>query len=539
MKRILAWVLAVFSFGMLLAMAACGEPGEPGGDGTRPAGTEIVIFMASDKVAGTNESAVKAAVEEKFWEDTGISIDLNIQIKNKSDFASTMTNAMASNSWDAAVSYLGIAGVDDNLIRNDAALDVTDLLLEYGQNILANTGDALNSLRSVEGIQYGITSVEQSKQYGILIRKDWMRQVGYTDDPSEVTDQVQLLNTIGQFTDMLRKFKEEIPSCEIPLAGAPWDLEYVLTSGVVEGQPSYATNVFLGEGDNVEVGPGYLHPNYGEVLSYAYQWSKMGLWEQYEAATTYSARERWFVSGTTGVYVGNPKVTELIRVARNLQATDPNAEVTIIGPLAAGGSDGVAILSDGKELRGFRAEDPAYSGLVINPRSDNAEIVVKYLNWVQASKENYELCAYGILGQDWEAIGDDQMKYPAGKEDLYLKSPSYSGAYKLVANIQISDRRLASYTETEQAWLDAAATAPCYESVTNGMFLFKPGKEIYSEFLNSQNRMMTQIIYKAWNGTQDPLLYHMEDETNGVAGFRNSSSAYLTWMTNQYLLASV
>ena len=533
-KRALVGALtAVF----MLAAVGCGGGDDPSVSTGDP--TQLTVFIASDKVKGTNESRVTEAVEKKFEEDTGKAIKLNFLVYNKSDFASAVENSKASSSWDAAVSYLGIAGVDDNLIRQGAAADLQDHLLEdYCDNILDAVGENIDSLTTVTGAIYGIPSVSERKDYGILVRKDWMKQVGYTDDATEAENSggsLKLLKTIGQFEDMLQKFKEKIPGCTIPLAGAPWDLEYVLTSGVVEGQPSYASHsvVYDADGKISEVIPGYLHENYDQVLDYAYQWSRNGLWEQFESTTTYTTREQWFYSEQVGVYVGNPKIDELIRISRRLKEYNSEAELTVIGPLIAGDAEGnVTTDAAGKERKGFRAEASAYSGLVINPRSQNQELMLEYLNWVFASKENYELCAYGIEGEDWIKVGEDEFSYPS---EAYLTKPSYSGTLKLLENKNISDRTYTGYTDTEKAWIAAARNAETYEDVLTGMFLFKPADETYNNFIAAQNKMVTEVIYKAWNGSVDPKV-SQPGESDGVKYFYSVASDYVDWMTQQYLL---
>ena len=269
MRKIIKQILiGLLALAFILGAAACSDrpEREPGNTDSGEA-TQLTVFIASDRVKGVNESKVTETVERKFKEDTGKAIKLNFLVYNKADFANAVGNSMASSSWDAAVSYLGIAGVDDNLIRRNAAADLQDYLSEdYCENIVENVGENMGALTTVTGAVYGIPSVSEQKDYGILIRKDWMKQVGYTDDAAEAESSggsLTLLKTIGQFEDMLQKFKDEIPGCSIPLAGAPWDLEYVLTSGVVEGRPSYASHSVLynDDGSVSEVIPGYLHEN--------------------------------------------------------------------------------------------------------------------------------------------------------------------------------------------------------------------------------------------------------------------------------------
>ncbi len=533
-KALIGMLLATFAFSAI----GCGDGGG-GGGGNDPA-TKLTVFIASDKEPGTNEKKVTDAVEKKFKQDTGKAIDLNFLVYDKGGFADAVTNSAASSAWDAAVSYLGIAGVDDNLIRIGAAADLQDYLEEdYCENIMDNVGDNLKSLTTVTGSVYGITSVNEVSDYGILVRKDWMKQVGYTDDEAEAAASngtLKLLKTMGQFEDMLQKFKDNIPGCTTPLAGAPWDLEYVLTAGVVEGQPSYASHSVLYNEDGTisEVVPGYLDPNYVKVLDYAYQWSRNNLWEQFESTTKYETREQWFYSEQVGVYVGNPKINELIRVARRLQEYNPAAELTVIGPLCAGDKDGnVTLDKNNQEIKGFRAEDSAYYGMVVNPRSQNQELMLEYLNWVYASQENYELCAYGIEGEDWIKVGNDKYSYPS---ESYVTTPSYSGTLKLLENINISNRMYAGYSATEVEWISTVRNAATYKGALQGMFLYKPADQIYNDYVAAQNKMVTEVIYKAWNGGVDPKVSH-PGEANGVKYFYSVSSDYVNWMTTQYLLA--
>lgn len=539
-KKVVACVLVALSMFSVVSCKGKGSSESVNGGNSTLEPTKLTIFMASDRLKGTNESKVTAKVEEKFLQDTGKAIKLNVLVYNKSDFADAVTNSAASSSWDAAVSYLGIAGVDDNLIRRGAAADLRDYL-DSGdyENITDKVGDNIKSLTTVTGNVYGVTSVNETNDYGILVRKDWMKQVGYTDSLAEAeasNGTLTLLKTMGQFEDMLAKFKAQIPGCNIPLAGAPWDLEYVLTTGVVEGQPSYASHsvIYNENGEIEEVVPGYLVDNYSKVLDYAYQWSKNGLWEQFESTTTYTTREQWFYSEQVGVYVGNPRIKELIRVARKLKEYNPDAELSIIGPLCAGDEEGNLTLDkNGEEISGFRAEDSAYSGLVLNPKSRNQQLVLEYLNWVYASRENYELCAYGIEGEDWIKNGDDKYSYPS---EAYVTKPSYSGTLKLLENINISNRTYTGYSQTELDWITTAREAKTYKGALIGMFVYKPSDEVYNDFIASQNKMVTNVIYKAWNGSIDPKISH-PGESDGVKYFYSISSAYVEWMTQQYLLA--
>lgn len=156
MRKIVKRTLAgAFTAVFALAAVGCGESGKDSSSAAPGEATQLTVFIASDKVKGTNESKVTEAVERKFEEDTGKAVKLNFLVYNKSDFASAVENSKASSSWDAAVSYLGIAGVDDNLIRQGAAADLQDYLFEdYCKNIADAVGENISSLTTVTGAVY-------------------------------------------------------------------------------------------------------------------------------------------------------------------------------------------------------------------------------------------------------------------------------------------------------------------------------------------------------------------------------------------------
>lgn len=50
----------------------------------------------------------------------------------------------------------------------------------------------------------------------------------------------------------------------------------------------------------------------------------------------------------------------------------------------------------------------------ISATSKNKERAMMFLDWMRASKENYELYMYGIKGKHWNPVGDDKYELPAG-----------------------------------------------------------------------------------------------------------------------------
>ena len=517
-------ISAMMLFGVVILSVGCNDD-PPSGE--RPKGTQVVVYMSGDYVAGSDEDRVKEVIEQKFWEDTGLSIDLDFRLKTTSDFNQSMTNAMASASWDAAVSYLGHAGIDEVLIRENAAMDITALINEYGENIKkVIDDDAFNALRSLEDKLYGIPSLNIKKQHGLLVRKDWMERVGFTDRPGD-PDGLTTLRTIDQFESMLKKFRDEIEGCTIPLIGYPWDLERVITVGPT-APSGYSYNVVMKDasGNVSEVISGKLHPSYKKTLTYAANWVKDKLWEKDNTTRPISNRETAFISGQSGVYTVNPRVTEMIRMARLVKQQDPQATFAMLDPL-------IGYDDDGNEINGGFAElNRVFSALVINPKSANAELIVKYMDWMYSDVDNYELCTYGIKGEHWLDAGEGRMKYPEGKEEEYIMATPYSGAYAMLECEEFSLRLLDTYTEEEMEWINKAGTVPTYVNQLENILFPRADAQMSLDLQTAENRFFKNVMALAWSGDLNAVrAFETEAEI-----YREKAEEYLTWRTNQYKL---
>lgn len=63
---------------------------------------------------------------------------------------------------------------------------------------------------------------------------------------------------------------------------------------------------------------------------------------------------------------------------------------------------------DGMFPSDFRAWD--YLFVPATNTEENTIRSLEFLNWVAASQENYDLCAYGILGDTWNPVGENQFE---------------------------------------------------------------------------------------------------------------------------------
>ena len=201
------------------------------------------------------------------------------------------------------------------------------------------------------------------------------------------------------------------------------------------------------------------------MLGYEYLWQKEGLWEADNQVKTKEQRITDYSNGKGAIYCVDTNILELIDVARQVKAVDKNAEFTILGPLDAVDAQGKAIENSGAFVEVSKATDC----MIINKRSEKAELILAYFDWLYSDVENYELCSYGIEGEHWVDAGEGYYSFPAGKEDRYLTNHPYSGVFKFLYNDDFAYRLYNNYTEEERGWIEKVENAKTISNPTDCM----------------------------------------------------------------------
>lgn len=541
MKKLICLLLVIAA---VFGLAACGErEDEPGGDSNlsweeaKKNAVTITAYVDESNVygayiKGSDEAYVKDTIEKKFYEDTGYAVNFNINYESHATFNTKMGGVMTTGQWDIAVGYLGKAGLDEVVLKQDVAMDLSSLLAAYPNIPDAIGEETMYATTLLTGEIIGIPSSVKSKTKAILIRKDYMTQVGYTEDKAEADASggtLKYCQTIDDFTDMLRKMKEQIPACTMPLMGNSYDIEYAITAGAC-GTAGFQFNSinYNTDGSVKEVVPGWLSEGYDEVLAYEYLWQHEGLWEADNSVKTKEQRITDYSNGKGAVFCVDTNILNLIDVARQVKAVDPSAEFTILNPL-----DGVDESGNAVEGSGAFAEiSKATDCMIINKRSEKAEIILAYMNWMYSDVENYELCSYGVEGEHWIDVGEGYFGYPEGKEDRYLVNPPYSGVFKFVSNDDFAYRLFNNYTEQEREWIEKTESAKTVKNPTDCMLFYNMTAAIANGFQTAENNFYLNCPTKAWNGSADPAQTYPQWSNT----YREQAKEYLEWLTQQYKL---
>lgn len=151
-------VSAVFAASVLalgMGLSGCDKdtvtPNGPDGNGERPLGKTISIYTGGSSeftwAAGSEEERVLDYVEQKYYDETGVSLDFQISHLGE-NMRSKLGTALTSGTVDVIISHTrGGVGIDDYLIDHDAYYDIRTRLYSRAKNLVKYIeGDPLWSL---------------------------------------------------------------------------------------------------------------------------------------------------------------------------------------------------------------------------------------------------------------------------------------------------------------------------------------------------------------------------------------------------------
>lgn len=429
----------------------------------------VVVFAEYNGAAGTEDDKVKAAIEEKFFADTGLKIDLQVETAGTDMIGQKIVTAMGDSSSriDAFSCHYGSDSNLDTYILDGLTMDLTELAAEFAPafidtfNETNDPGRVAYNSGTVEGKLYSLSSKTRGTGWGMLIRKDYMEQTSFDPDDYDILKEGHKSLSVEEFKRLVSEMKANT-AAERPVVGRPWSLDYFLTSPF--GAVGYGDKVVDGEGNLI---PAYADESYCKVLE-LYRWlQEEKLWIENPANAQNVLN--YFISGKGGIYMDWPEITSQIDVARTLKEAT-GADCIVIEPLLKEGS--------ATETNGNSRIDVAFSGFVVPLKAKNQELLLKYINWLYSDAENYELAQYGIEGEHWIKLeGADGTQYwgwPEGKKAEYENAAPYSGKYCLVEDYTFSDRLFADYTEEELELIRLVRAFPAYPEngcATDGMIL--------------------------------------------------------------------
>ena len=146
-KKMLATVLAAST---VLSMAACGGGKDNSSKAPVMDGDAYVLTVYrsrdSGMTDGDRDDEVKAAIEAKFFEDTGTKISLDVQLYTNTQIKDVVSVNFGNpnKNIDAIFHYLSEdagSSITGYAKDPDATVDLDPVLAQYGQNILAKIAE--------------------------------------------------------------------------------------------------------------------------------------------------------------------------------------------------------------------------------------------------------------------------------------------------------------------------------------------------------------------------------------------------------------
>ena len=515
-------------------LAACGA--NEGGNTTtgssaskKGEATTITIYAGGSSeyswTKGSEEADVIRTIQDRYYEDTGRNVKFNISYLGQDMKTKIQSTISSGGNLDVCISHTrGGDGIDDYVLKQDLYRDIYDDICDYAPNLQKYIeGEAMDSITTDSGKVIGIPSVIDGKKYGILVRKDWMEACGYTDDAAKVSDNMKLVDSIETFEAMCLAMKTKYNLGHV-ITGAIWDMEKVLTVGPY-GNAGYFTYGF----NNGKVVPGFCTSSYRKTIDLEYRWASEGLYSQEWSTILVDTAVSNFVSGKTGVFVCDPTIQHLIKVARQCKSVNDEAEFTVLGALPE---------KSGGTTKGFMENSVVTFAACLLNTSKNVKTVLQFLNWVYKNEDNYNLCRYGVEGVHWIDNGDGTYSYPEGKES-YLTNPPYSGILTLVENQNISNLTYKGYSDEEKSWIATAKNPDNYfeNSLTKYMW------PMTDATVNSAYSTAIAPVYGScveyWNGVKESSRAH--DLDGEISTFMTSANGtkYINYLNSAYDIMKV
>lgn len=559
-------ILTCFIAGLMaLSVTACkpktnNPSSTPSGNSGKTITLNVIRSRDSGMTDGDRDDAVKSAIEEKFYNDTGIKIDLKIQLQSNTQIKNIVAVNFGTKDIDGIFHYLSEdAGSSITGYAKDAnaTIDLDPVLGEHGTNILAKINENDNGhLADRAGYfkadgkyaRKALTSYAKEGGFGILVRKDYMRsvmsQTNLDPEDYDINNDGFKSMTVSQFEKVMTAIKNTISDIVVPVQGAPWDLQRVVATAYdIYAMSGYALD------ENGKLVPAQFSPGWDKYVDLMYEWSSSGIWEKNSNNTTDDARQTNFVGGKAAAYMAYPTAEQLITLARKVRRADPSAELMVIAPFAKEDASGNPITdAEGNQIINGNLKSPrAFYGGIVPFNSKNYQTLIKYIDWMYSSQENYELCMYGVKGVDW-VDGDDFVyngktyktwRYPDEKADEYLVKPPYTGKYCLLQNINVSNRISGHYSTNEKKWYTSLYfDFPQYgNDEIEGIWQPKASRAHAQKASEIDGEYVEDIRSYAWMGlknsgkTPTAVLYDY------IAQYRANAGDYLDYVNGEFVAA--
>lgn len=505
MTKIFKKVLTVMvGISLLATMAACKNDGQKPTDSNAATTATVKVEAKKAKIVMINpgdfyandsdNQIVLDEIKKRFKADTNIDLEIEAIDLPWNGFEDKVKLKLGSGEQIDSVPIWADAA--KSLISNGLIQPMDELIEKYGQNIKKIVPKDAWKFVYTGGKIYGLPRVASDRNISPMwIRSDWLEKYN-----------LKMPETPDDLLKVLKVFKEKDPAGNgntVPILATLMNETFGTNfNGVCLGL--FSVENFIDKDGSLK--PKFLNPNFKHAVEYAREIYTQGLTTKDYFSMKKGDDKNKVKQGVVGVF--SSKLGGLIdgndAYIPNMQKVTPSAKVewltikNIEGKLSYGSAD---LSSD---------------FILIPANSKNAEVVMKYYDWMCSSKDNFNLVNYGIENKHWRKKGDMieiLSEGGANQTENKVYSGFYSGMFDmfglpgygraLEANYIIytySDPVKQKFHETERLpRLKQIIAADLRKSINYGFTATREG--IAQETYNNRLNMVITAISKYIAGT--------------------------------------
>ncbi len=469
-----------------------------------------VALMALGPIDTANSDAVQEKINE--LTESAINVHVNLQWFDAGTYGTTVPMMIQGGDDLDLMMFTPVPSASFASFKSAGQLmDITDLLNEYGQDILSVQGDLINGC-AVNGSIYGVGNYGGKGGYEVmLIRKDVLEEVNRVEDAENAKS----------WSDIEDIMKDVVAAGYTGFINTDDQGTVLYPSGFLNGPDAFADNKCtdtLGDGyglvatdaDTDTVVCKYLTDDYKEKAERVARWYDEGL--IYKDATNAKDYGDTLLKNDTGV----AKVVE--------------GDGATLQTVSAGtGHEYVEIRICTKEVMTGSCTKFGY-GVPVTAK--NPEAAIKYLNFIYTSEEAMNTLTWGIEGRDWVLNDEGYATYPDG---VAADSVQYHTGDFLYGNQSITALWEGSVMTREQQ------IAQIQESGISKYFGFQLDNEGLENTLTACSNVVQQYISTLQSGAAGESgwesTYNDFADALKAAGIDDLISAYQTqlddWLATQ------
>lgn len=347
-----------------------------------PEPTPQLTIFASDHSATINAGNSMELPTVKYMAEQ-TNTELKVEYLPHGQYREQLRLKLAAGDTPDVVQYWTLG--DSEIVNNDQALPLNDLIEEHAPNLLKAIPQSAWDAVTINGEIMAIPEAQKAPAERLFyVRQDWLDALG-----------LKIPQTSEELLNTFRAFRNDDPNKNDKKDEIP----FTMREGLSWGDNIFGMWGINGDSyhlHNEELIPGFIHPNMKTALTFMRTMYDEGLIDSEFLTNSSKIWNQKITSGIAGsfVHVVNPGSTWQSK----LEATSPELNgnlVNIPTPQGAGYDGSVG-----------RVEQPILKTFIVMKNTEHPEAVIKMFDWL-FSEEGQEFAHLGIPGETFVKEGEN------------------------------------------------------------------------------------------------------------------------------------